>query len=779
MSDLDEGRDLHAAFGTLLVDEPAAPWSVSDDVTRGRALQRRRRTRAGAGVGLAAAVVMVFGVFGPLRPHTAAVVPPAFSPPAVQGVDQAWLDSLSRSFTAVNATAVDWTTSTVTSTSDGGFALDLNLVGVTVTTGGEDFTVEYPPLPAPTVSRALVTWKPRGGTGPVLASCAAPECSRAEPSVSPGFSEEGGRWDSSGAQITGSFVVDHTFDAGGMLEIATSPVVKDGVVVAKDWATLDYGGIRIVLDRVGRPTGDGTPPNDQFGVTSLLMDLGWTVDGVTVQRVPLGQPAEISWAVHRTGSDANAATGRLTIRTWDERSWNPGEGAIDPASVIASCAKSGACSNVASSIVDCVSATGCWSTSAATTLTSVGAAPARSYILYAYNEGAQHAVEAVVEPLSPVVPCMDTGFCQRSGSFLDEQETAQVVEVVKKQLDASPSPSPSVTPTTPASDDAVTRTLEGFGMRVKSVFDNNRGANVVRVYDVDVDLTADNPVGAQLTITRFAAADVSLGTERVAVDGSAMNSCTSTTCTPLTNVTFPCPTSYCFQDWWAITTPAYTGYDQGTLIVFRADGTNAVEAVVGVKNCPTCGQTAGSGSAFLTLEQAQEVLTAFGLPRGGTVPGPSATPAVTRPCAPEDVKLIPGAGVPDEVTGGRGNWIEVHARNPEVDCIVSGVDSVSLVDASGASLAFRYRAGVYQLRDFGDGPVEVSQAVGPARFALSKYRCDEAPAVPAATAYVTLDGWTRPVGVELPAGSAGVEQCPGGLDAAGNTVYVSGVVRPG
>lgn len=82
MSDLDEGRDLHTAFGTLLAAEPAASWSVADDVTRGRALQRRRRTRAGAGIGLAAAAVMVFGVFGPLRPHAAVVVPPAVGEPA-------------------------------------------------------------------------------------------------------------------------------------------------------------------------------------------------------------------------------------------------------------------------------------------------------------------------------------------------------------------------------------------------------------------------------------------------------------------------------------------------------------------------------------------------------------------------------------------------------------------------------------------------------------------------------------------------------------------------
>ncbi len=71
MSDPDEGRDVRAAFGTLLADEPTDLSRGRRPTTspRGRALQRRRRTRAGAGIGLVAAVVMVFGVFGTVAPE--------------------------------------------------------------------------------------------------------------------------------------------------------------------------------------------------------------------------------------------------------------------------------------------------------------------------------------------------------------------------------------------------------------------------------------------------------------------------------------------------------------------------------------------------------------------------------------------------------------------------------------------------------------------------------------------------------------------------------------
>jgi hypothetical protein len=293
------------------------------------------------------------------------------------------------------------------------------------------------------------------------------------------------------------------------------------------------------------------------------------------------------------------------------------------------------------------------------------------------------------------------------------------------------------------------------------------------VYDVDVDLTADNPVGAQLTITRFAAADVSLGTERVAVDGSAMNSCTSTTCTPLTNVTFPCPTSYCFQDWWAITTPAYTGYDQGTLIVFRADGTHAVEAVVGVKNCPTCGQLAGSGSAFLTLAQAEEVLSAVGLPNDRPAPSASASSSSLL-CTNDMVKIVPAVDSAGGATGERSVALEVYARNPSVVCTVEGFPAATLLVGADPAPALTYSQGSYQ-QLAGGSPVAVTVDENHAAlFVVSKYRCDAGPVAQADHLLVRLPGSSTSTSVELAPGGGQLELCAAG--DAGHEVWVSGFI---
>jgi hypothetical protein len=88
----DEGRDLRAALGGLLTDEPTDPWSVQDDVRRGQALRSRRRTRALGAVGAVAALALVAAIVGPLRPggrqETAAA-----GPPVAQGLDKAAVSS--------------------------------------------------------------------------------------------------------------------------------------------------------------------------------------------------------------------------------------------------------------------------------------------------------------------------------------------------------------------------------------------------------------------------------------------------------------------------------------------------------------------------------------------------------------------------------------------------------------------------------------------------------------------------------------------------------------
>lgn len=745
MSDSDEGRDVRAAFGTLLADEPASPWSASDDVTRGRALQRRRRTRAGAGIGLVAAVVMVFGVFGPWRPKPVVVVPPAYQPPAVQGVDADWLAALDRSFTAFNGPVVDWSRSTVTPTAGGGFLLDLTLVGATVVTGGEDFTIEYAEPPGPPVARTFVSWKPAGGEGPVLASCAAPECVRSESSVSPGFTNEGARWDADGAQVAGTFVVDQTYTDGAMLELASSPVDGSG----DGWATLNFGGITYVLDRVGRP-GESSPIEGDDAVAQVLESLGWTVDGVTVQRVPVGQPTETTWGASQPGMYDTTNTGRITVRTWDERSW---EAAVNPTSVIAGCTSDALCTPVRSSPADCDSSD-CWLTSHATTRAAYVDQPEGSFVSYLYNEGLKLAVEVVVEPLvcitcsaSPLPP------------FLTEQETAQVLDAVQEQVEATPSPTPSETPT---SADAVTRVLEGFGFRVtSSVTRAGVYGGTSRTYSVDVDLTADNPVSAILTLTSYPASGVPIGATRVDIDRTVLSACTDTTCTPVTPVTYPCPTSSCIQDWWATTSAAYSGLSQGTLAVFRSNGADGVEAVVGLKDCPTCGQST-FGPPFLTLEQTQQVLNAFGFPVDAA-PG--------EPCTNDQVKLVPAVGSSSGATGERSVTIEVYARNPSVSCQVDGDPVAKLLVGSVPASGLTYGVGLFTgIPQRGTAVLVDSEHA--AVFVVSKYRCDAGAIGVADGIDVRLPGSSRSTVVELPTGLA-LELCGGAATDAGNTVWVS------
>ena len=755
MSDLDEGRDVRAAFGTLLADEPASPWSASDDVARGRALQRRRRTRAGAGIGLVAAAVLVFGVFGPLRPQPTVVVPPAYQPPAVQGVDAAWLAALDRSFTAFNGPVVDWSRSTVAPTAGGGFSLDLTLVGATVTAGGEDFTIEYPEPPGPPVARAFVTWKPAGGEGPVLASCAAPTCVRSDRGISPGFAEQGGRWDGDGAQLAGTFVVDRTYDDGAALEIASSPH-PDAVPAVG--AVMNYGGIQYVLDRVGRPSdGSPLPSEDVYGMTALLADLGWTVQNVTVQRVPQGAPTVVSWSAYQTGGDPGGPTGFLTVRAWDESSWKPGADGVLQGSALSGC--TGASCAEGSTVPGCIpGGCGAWTQRGVVTTREIDGVPANARILARYDEQAKLAFEIIVDPLQCITCNADP-----LPPFLRYDETATLADGLQAALSGGPTPQPTPSTSPPVQKDAVTQALEALGHRVIS--SDQRGGEVggtTTVYSVDVDLNADNPVNASLTVTRVPAG-VEVGSERVALSGVAMNSCDERTCTPVTSVTYPCPSSSCFQDWWAITTPAYTGLDQGTLLVFRSNGSQAVELVVGVPSCATCG-TGPTGKAFLSLEDAQQVLNAIGLGDG------SATPASAASCTAEQVKLVPAVDTTGGATGERSVAIEVYARNPQISCVLDGVPTVGLQSGASEGSALVYTEGLYQQGPQRSTAVAVD-AEHAAVFVVAKARCDTGPVELVDQLTVQLPGDRTVTGASLPP-ELRLVLC-GGAAADTSTVWVS------
>lgn len=576
MSDLDEGRDVRAAFGTLLVGEPTSPWSAADDVARGRALQRRRRTRAGAGIGLAAAAVMVFGVFGPWRPKPAAVAPPASS------------------------------------------------------------SVEL-----------------------------------------------------------------------------------------------------------------------EQQVTDVLADLGWDTDGVARVSNEPGSPEVRAWTVHRTEGNTDL-TSKLVLRTWDERSW---EAAVNPTSVIAGCTSDALCTPVSSSPADCASAD-CWLTSHATTRAAYVDQPEGSFVSYLYNEGLKLAVEVVVEPLVCI-----TCSARPLPPFLTEQETTQVLDVVQGALEGTPSPSPS--PTKPSSsDDAVTRLLQGYGFRANGeTVPDGIGGGTSRVYQVDVDLTADNPRTALLTLTAYPAAGVPIGAPGIEIEGTVLAGCTSTTCTPIEPITVPCASDSCFQYWTATTTSAYPGLVTGTRAMFRSAGGDGAEAVVGPASCAACTADEPAPTAFLTLEQTQEVLDAF-------IRSVASTAGETTACTNSEVKIVPAVGSSGGATGEQSVAIEVYARNPSISCTVDGFPSATLMVGSDPAASLTYTQGVYGFPDVARGVAVIVDESHAAVFVVAKDRCDAGIAGRSDGVAVALPGSSEPVVVELPSTLA-PELCAGSAADAGHRVWVS------
>lgn len=585
MSDFDEGRDVRAAFGTLLADEPTSPWSVSDDVARGRALQRRRRTRAGAGIGLVAAAVMVFGVFGPWRPKPAAVAPPASS------------------------------------------------------------SVEL-----------------------------------------------------------------------------------------------------------------------EQQVTDVLADLGWETDGVARVSNEPGSPEVRVWTAHRADGDAGLKA-KLALRTWDESSWSAGADGINDGSVIAQCDDT-TCMALARRAASCAKDSVCWSESSALLTQPIDGAESGSYVLYRSDESGMQAVEVVVGPEQCPEVCPGDPYT----AFLTEGEAARVVERVQTLLVAPPTPSPAPTPSLtprPTGIAAVTQVLEGFGFRVNTAqeFSGRDGW----YFDVDVDPTADNPVDAVLTLAFFSDDGVAVGSERVAVVGSVMNGCDEKACERVDSITVPCPSNDCFQDWATTTTAAYDGVDPGTLVVFRSDGSRAIEAVVGVRSCPTCAP-AGVGGAFLTLEQTQEVLAAAFV-ASAEKPSPS-RPAIAA-CTNNQVKLVPAVGSSGGATGERSLAIEVYARNPSVSCTVEGFPSAVLLVGAQPAADLVYRQGTYNVPDADRGGAVVVDSSHAAVFVVAKYRCDTTATVGRADAVaVGLGGWSTSVTVELSDGLA-LELCGDAATERERDVWVS------
>jgi hypothetical protein len=414
----DEGRDVRVALGGLLTDEPTQSWSVQDDVRRGQALRSRRRTRALGAVGAVAALALVAAVVGPLRPggrqETAAA-----GPPAVQGLDPAWLSSLSQAFTDTVGLAVDWSGTSVRVATSGALAVDAVLTDPAyAVSDGTSST----PAPA---GRALVSWSPVGGTGRVLAQCTPPACARTT-SDFPGYTEVVGRWSADGTQDQGTVVIDRTYGDGGTLEIAVVPLRHS----ESERGSVTPAQIHAILDQVGRPPVVTLEGLDTEAVSTALEVAGWRVDDVAVVRTGGNGPDVTKFSVSK---DDGAQKASLTVRTWDKGSWLRGGPAALPGSVLVACADDGACPTVESSLVDCA-ASPCWSGRAATLAAASGASPAGTRVVMGYEESDALAVELVATPTTP-----------GGRAFLSDAELTALLGLVEEQLAGVP-PAATVAP---------------------------------------------------------------------------------------------------------------------------------------------------------------------------------------------------------------------------------------------------------------------------------------------------------------------------------------------
>lgn len=293
------------------------------------------------------------------------------------------------------------------------------------------------------------------------------------------------------------------------------------------------------------------------------------------------------------------------------------------------------------------------------------------------------------------------------------------------------------------------------------------------------DRASAGPLSAQLTVRVWS--ESSWGPGTTMPPGSVLSRCSvSGLCGVVSSAVTDCVsgTAPCWSTSWTTIVRASAGLPRGTAVLLAYDGRaqRAVEAVATPADCLTCASP--QAAAFLDRQQLSRVIAL--VEPAPVEPSPSSTdvPASLAACRPQELKIIPGEGSPTETVGSSGLWVEIHARNPEVDCVLRGRPTVQLLDSGGHPLAVSYVDGIYQAADFPDAPVEVSQALGPARFALSTARCDGATTGPADRAVVGVGATGAAVSVELVAVSGQLTTCPSAVTgASGEVVHVSRFTR--
>ncbi len=255
--------------------------------------------------------------------------------------------------------------------------------------------------------------------------------------------------------------------------------------------------------------------------------------------------------------------------------------------------------------------------------------------------------------------------------------------------------------------------------------------------------------------------------------------CTREICpTPLGLVrSCPGPPGCPYTDSGTIPAMSANGLDWGSLIIARAYPTGTLVELVVAAFGHRADRDPVAPVSDLTIEETQRLLDAIGDPFANASgpstpsPAPSVSGAVPRPCRDSDVKLTPAVD-PDPPLGARSVVLEVHARNPQVLCSVSGYADVEVRAAGGDLLPLTTTQVV------GATPtIVVTQTSTPAaRFTVTQGRCDSEPQVAAPALLVTLPGETVATTVELPSGLAPVA-CPGG-SADSRTLRVTAFASP-
>ena len=497
----DDARDVRTALGTLVSDEPPPVWSVSDDVARGRALQRRRRTRIGSVTGLVAVVALIAVFLGPLRPGGSDVVAPVVpDAPAVAErivVD----DALAQVGLVVRSEARPFSVDVSGSTDaayvvaadgagDGDPSAVLELRTFTVTTAMLNVHSSQEAYLAAPPSSAL-----RGCTVETCGEVHWPTSVCALATNCPISYWVSTRAGYPGLPV-GTLIEQMVMESGLVVESVVPPLGCEGCDVATT-PFLDEGKTRSLVLAVGRAVESFASATPEPSATALDVDVeavlegqGWTVDHVASSRGPVGSPAVTYYSLHKTAQ--KAVTASLTL-------------VADPRVIFGSpeqrdggylslCAAKG-CGRIESHVYDCATRVLCpdeyWTLVTAPAGTLL---PAGTLVMdLAYDDG------TVLEGMATPVECATCNEPLPLGPFLDATAMRKVLRAADKPDPLSVSASPTETPSPVLGTDSASVSLAKQSpctpSQITVVPEGSEGATGTMYYWFVVSNTSDAPCG--------------------------------------------------------------------------------------------------------------------------------------------------------------------------------------------------------------------------------------------------------------------------------------------